>query len=47
MALFVKYHAISCYITLKDHSISAISKIACYFFVVLVWSKQSYNKGVK
>jgi hypothetical protein len=35
---------IACYIALKHHSVSTISNIAHYFFIVLVWSKQSYDE---
>jgi hypothetical protein len=38
---------IACYITLKHYSVSAILNIARYFSVILMWSKQSYDKGVK
>jgi hypothetical protein len=47
---FARYGAIckiACYIALKHHSVGAILNIARYFSVVLVWSKQSYDKGVK
>lgn len=52
---FTRYGVISkttYYITLKHHSVSAISNIACYFFVggyevsehiMWVWSKQTYD----